>query len=296
MSIVGPAASTPDDLAITYRVMSQPDPDDPTQSLFAPSMAPDPSAKKYIGIHRKWLNQTEPRVMQVVQKAIDYLTAEKGYEVVEIDIPCLREGQLAHSATCLTEGTDDIRTFARDGSNWLPALSYSNQVLLSLGSHCQAVDFLKYSQIRQLIMRHMAYLFETYPGLLVVTPTLPLAGVPIHPGDQRFGVSDANRTVLSMTYCWLANTTGCPAVTCPAGYLDPDQGEGPLPVGIMATGEWGAEEQLLGFAKETEAYLNDVYPGGRKRPAEWADVFKLAKENKEKKESKSKDGNGTAND
>lgn len=65
-------------------------------------------------------------------------------------------------------------------------------------------------------------------------------------------------------------------MSAPVGYVNPEQGEGQLPVGLMAMGEWGAEEQLLSWAKDTEAYLNGVWADGRVRPQEWADVVKLA--------------------
>lgn len=44
----------------------------------------------------------------------------------------------------------------------------------------------------------------------------------------------------------------------------------------MAMGEWGAEEQLLSWAKDAETYLNDVWSNGRVRPKEWTDLVKLA--------------------
>jgi Asp-tRNA(Asn)/Glu-tRNA(Gln) amidotransferase A subunit family amidase len=160
----------------------------------------------------------------------------------------------------------------------LSLLNYPNRILVGAGSHTPAVDYLRYSQIRMVIMRHLAFLFDKYPGLLIVSPTTPIPGWPISPGDQRFGFSDANRTIRNINYCWLANSSGCPAVTCPAGYVDPTQGEGKLPVGVMAMGEWGEEERLLGFAKEVEGYLNDAYPGGRLRPAEWADIIGMARD------------------
>ncbi|KAF3356015.1 Rab proteins geranylgeranyltransferase component A 1 [Verticillium dahliae VDG1] len=61
------------------------------------------------------------------------------------------------------------------------------------------------------------------------------------------------------------------------------EGEGGrLPVGLMALGEWGAEEQLLAWAGEGERYLSDKVEGGRVRPEAWVDVLKLAKEAKAK--------------
>ena len=134
----------------------------------------------------------------------------------------------------------------------------------------------KYFSFNELLMEHLAFLWKKYPDMLIVTPTVPEAGWPIHPGDQAYGFSDGNVTIRNMMYIWLANSTGCPAVTAPVGYADAEQGEGKLPVGLMAMGEWGAEEQLLAWAKEAEAYVNEVYEGGRYRPQEWADVVKIA--------------------
>jgi Asp-tRNA(Asn)/Glu-tRNA(Gln) amidotransferase A subunit family amidase len=271
-------AATVADLTIAYRVMSQPDPVDPVQRLFSPSVPPHAAAKKYIGIFREWCNEADAIVLETTRNAVDHFVKKLNYEEVEIKIPCIREGRLAHGATCLTEAADEAKTRVPASSNWLSIVNHQNRVLLSAGSHTPAVDYIKYGQIRQIIMQHLAFLFEKYPGLLVVTPTTTRAGWPIHPDDQKYGFSDANGTLKTMTYSWLANTTGCPAVTCPVGYDDPVQGEGKIPVGLMAMGEWGAEEQLLAFAKDAETYLNESYPGGRLRPKEWADVIGLARE------------------
>jgi Asp-tRNA(Asn)/Glu-tRNA(Gln) amidotransferase A subunit family amidase len=67
-------------------------------------------------------------------------------------------------------------------------------------------------------------------------------------------------------------------VSAPIGYVEPDAGEGRLPIGIMAMGEWGAEEQLLQWARETEEYLHTVV--GRVRPDEWVDMVDVDKEEK----------------
>ncbi|KAK4241825.1 amidase signature domain-containing protein [Achaetomium macrosporum] len=278
MCSIGPITSTVADLTIAYRLMSQPNPDDPVQNLFAVSTPPDPSAKKYLGICREWIATESADVISTFDQAVAHLTSHLGYEIVEIKLPFLREGQIAHAATCLTEAAADARARASSPSRYLKLLSYPNRILVATGAQTPAVDYLRYSQIRQVIMQHLAFLFEKYPGLLVVTPTTPMAGWPIQPGDERFGFSDGNLQIKSMTFAWYANTSGCPAVSCPAGYVDPAQGEGKLPVGLMAMGEWGAEEQLLGFARHVEGYLNEAYPGGRQRPKEWADVIALARQ------------------
>ena len=275
VAVIGPMASTVSDLVIGYRVMSQPNPEDPDQHSLALSVPPAPDAKKYLGICREWLDQADPDVRSVYDAALKYLTEQAGYEAVDIKLAYLREGQLAHAATCLTEATNGCKTRVADWdrTRYLEPLNHHNALLISVASHTPAEDYLRWGQIRGVIMRHLAFLFEKYPGLLVLTPTTPVAGWPIHPGDEAYGTVDGNLSIRNMTYAWYANMSGCPAVTCPAGYVEPQQGEGTLPVGLMAMGEWGAEEQLLSFARDTEKYLNEVVPGGRRRPEQWLDVL-----------------------
>jgi hypothetical protein len=64
--------------------------------------------------------------------------------------------------------------------------------------------------------------------------------------------------------------------------VDPVQGEGKFPIGLMGAGEWGSEDQLLQFGYEGEKYLNEVYEGGRLKPKHWVDVFGLVDEAKKK--------------
>ncbi|KAI1389097.1 amidase signature enzyme [Hypoxylon trugodes] len=276
--VIGPLAATANDLAIAYRIMSAPNPEDPIQGSFALSVPPSPTAKKTIGIPREWFDQASPAVLDATRKAVSYFTDKLGYEVVDIEIPYLPEGQYGHSAWALTEGADHQRSRAADPDNPFAGLNYCNQLLMTGGFYTSGIDMIKYGQLRELHMQHLAYLWKKYPGLLIVTPTTPEAGWKIHPGDQAYGFSDGNLTFRNMMYIWLANSTGCPAVTAPVGYAEPEQGDGRLPIGLMAMGEWGAEEQLLGWAKEAEAYLNGVYEGGRYRPKGWADVVKIAKD------------------
>jgi Asp-tRNA(Asn)/Glu-tRNA(Gln) amidotransferase A subunit family amidase len=219
-----------------------------------------------------------PDVQRIYDAAVAHLTSRLGYTAVDIRLPFLREGQIAHAATCLTEAAADARGRTRNPAHFLRLLNRPNRINVGIGAQTPAADYLRYGQLRQVLMQHLAFLFAAHPGLLVLTPTTPMAGWPRHAGDDAYGSSDGNQTIRSMRFVWVANMSGCPAVTCPAGYVEPAQGEGMLPVGLMAMAEWGMEEQLLGFAREVEGYLNEAYPGGRRRPEEWVDVIGLAKE------------------
>ncbi|SPJ85559.1 related to amidase [Fusarium torulosum] len=277
MCITGPLAATVADLTIAYRVMSQPNPDCHIQGRFARSVPPPKGEKKVIGIYRDWWNQADPRVKEVCQRAVDYLASKCGYEIVDITIPYIPEAQLAHSAICIIEMAEAARRRTPNPADWLSLVGPANKVIMSVATKTPAADLLKYNALRELIMQHLAFLFQKHPGLLIVTPTTPLIGWPIVPGDEAYGMSDTNTTIRNMLYIFLANLTGTPSLSAPVGYVDPDQGEGKLPIGLMATGEWGSEEQLLAWASEAEEYLHNATESGRRRPSEWLDVAGLVK-------------------
>ncbi|KAJ1338292.1 aspartyl-tRNA(Asn)/glutamyl-tRNA(Gln) amidotransferase subunit A [Microdochium nivale] len=299
--VMGPMAATAADLRIAYRLMTAPNPDDAVQRAFATSIPPQSSAsggrsgsgggggphKKTIGIYSEWFDRASPVVRDATRKAVAYLQEKLGYEVVDIHIPYLQEAQYAHAGWTLTESLDRQRTRTRDPAACLSVTNHCNRILLSAAACTGGVDMIKYGQLRELLMQHLAFLFQKHPGLLIVTPTAPEAGWKINPADQAYGFSDGNMTMRQMMYIWLANATGCPAVSAPVGYYDPagsggaSTGKGgkggKVPIGLMATGEWGAEEQLLSFAAEAEEYLNAAHPGGRVRPEAWVDVLELAR-------------------
>ncbi|TGJ88141.1 hypothetical protein E0Z10_g679 [Xylaria hypoxylon] len=272
--VIGPLAATAADLTIAYRSMTAPNPDDVIQSSFAPSIPPSPSAKKTLGIWKGWNERSSSAVSKSTQRAINYFVEKLGYSVVDIDIPYIQEGQWAHSAWALAEALDHLRSRLKGSPSY--SINHCNQIVMAISDCTAAADMIKYSQMRALLMEHLSFLFKKYPGLLIVTPTVPEAGWKVNPGDEAYGFSDGNLTMRMMMYIWLANCTGCPAVSAPVGYGEPEQGEGKLPIGLMALGEWGAEEQLLAWATEAEGYLNHGLDGGRVKPKEWADVVGLA--------------------
>ncbi|TEA18989.1 Fatty acid amide hydrolase [Colletotrichum sidae] len=271
--VVGPLAATVTDLTLAYRLMSRPNPDDPIQGVYTPSVPAPSSAKKIIAIDESWWSRAETPVANVCRRAVDHFKT-LGYEVINVKLPFLREIQLMHSASCITEMQDNAHQRTPDPNNWQSIINHVNAITMSVGTQTPAADLLKYAQLRDVLMKHLAHLFEQYPGLLFVTPTTPLPGWVRNPADEAYGVSDANRTIANMGYVYIANVSGCPAVSAPVGYADPVEGRGKIPIGLMAMGEWGCEEQLLGWAKEAETYLHKE---GRRRPEGWVDVIEMAK-------------------
>lgn len=165
-------------------------------------------------------------------------------------------------------------------------------ILLALGRTAPATDYLLAQKLRRLIVAHLSYLWSQHPGMLIVTPTTACAGWRIgrnRAGELGLGLSDGDKTIQSMRYVWMGNFCGLPSITVPAGYASPDaKGEGldvaekntvgKVPVGLMATGEWAAEEALLEFGVDSERLGAEI----RERPGSWVDVVEAAKKERTK--------------
>ncbi|KXL45313.1 MAG: hypothetical protein FE78DRAFT_148470 [Acidomyces sp. 'richmondensis'] len=268
--VAGPFAANMVDLEIAYRVMAKPDALDPDSMRFiAPQNAKCLSPRrKVLGIFRAWFNRADAPVRDACEKALEYLTSELGYETVDITIPLLHDAQIAHAMTILCEVASGVPSVA----NLTPA----NQILISCGSKTPGIDILQAQKLRNLLMQHMAHLYEKHPGMIVITGTTPNAGWSYHPSDLRHGCSDGNMQIRNMEYVYLANFVGCPAISVPVAYVDPVVGSGRVPVGMMGMGEWCSEDELIAFGYDCEKYLADAYVGGRAIPMNFVNVMELA--------------------
>ncbi|KAF2638337.1 amidase signature enzyme [Massarina eburnea CBS 473.64] len=269
--VYGPLATSMSDLEISYRVLAQPDPTNPTSSQFAPPppvQAEAPavgSRKKILGICRPWFDRAVPQVQEACRSALQYLSVEKGYETIDITMPYITEGQLAHALTILSELLSTQPAIA--------PLTPANRMLLKIAATTTATDFILAQKLRNLLMQHLAHLFTQHPGLIIVLPTTPNAGWPIGDGEASHGMSDGNMQIFNMEYAWLANFTGVPAIQFPVGYVKGSQGEGVVPVGMQGHGEWGSEDVLIEFGYDGEEWLEKGYQGGKVRSGLWVDVL-----------------------
>ncbi|KAL8284319.1 hypothetical protein RB600_008947 [Gaeumannomyces tritici] len=287
-AVLGPIASDVRSLAAVYSVIGQPHPTSPFPPLRSgPSMLSWPASRpKILAVPERWFSRASPAVQLLCRALIQRLVQERGYRIVSVDIPFLNEGQIAHALVVLADGT----SLLPDTSN----LTAANRVLLSLGSVTSAVDLLLAHKLRRLLVNHLADLWtRQHPGMLLLTPTTACPGWPVRnrSAEMNYGLNDGDTTLTSMQFVWMANFCGLPAITVPAGFVSPvvvdgatvakaaepvQVGEdvaGKVPIGLMAMGEWGAEEQLLGFGLDAEEVGADL----RCRPPVWEDVIELAK-------------------
>ena len=273
VGVYGPIAGSLDDLALAYRIMAQPDAGDRKSALFPSALShntpdlrpPQKSHPKVLGIYTDWLDRADANVRAMFDAAISHYKTAHNYKIVPITLPLLPQNQKAHALTILSE----IRSTLTPAQ--IAQLTYPNQLLLNVaGSHATAQDFLAAQRLRDMLMRHLAFLWQQHPGLIVATPTVPMAGWKVaDPGDVKIGgrgVSDGDTSLRSMEYVFVANWTGCPAVSRPMGY---EEGSG-VPVGLMGMGEWGTEEQLMEWAREGDGLCEVRRPVGE---GAWVDVL-----------------------
>ncbi|WPH04909.1 Hypothetical protein R9X50_00780600 [Acrodontium crateriforme] len=268
--VAGPMAANMVDLEISYRLMCQPDPLEQDAKLFVPPARVDleKNRRKVIGIYKTWFDRADPEVKKSCQDTIDYLTKNLGYETVYVDIPLVHDGQLAHAMTILVEGASAVAHVNQ--------LSPANQILIAVGSQTSGVDIMQAQKLRNLLMKHLAHLYEQHPGMIILTATTPNPGISFHPADLKHGVTDANTEIRNMEYVWMANLVGCPAITVPVAYVEPVVGTGKVPIGLMGMGEWCSEDELLAFGYDVERYLNNESPQGRVKPFNFVNPIEVA--------------------
>lgn len=266
VTVRGPLASNMADLEISYRVLAQPDPSTYPSSQFAPPRKLTGPRNKVLGVYQAWIDRADPPVRDACMSALRYFETELGYEVVDITIPLLNQGQIAHAMTIMAEG-------AAVHTSSIYKLTPPNRILMSVARQSPATDFLLAQCVRNALMEHLADLFRKHPGLIIVTPTTPNAGWPIDKAELSHGVTNGNMQIRNMEYVWLANFTGIPCIQFPVGYVNGVKGSGKVPIGLSGQGEWGSEDALIEFGHDGEEWLHEGYKDGKLMPEEWVDLL-----------------------
>ncbi|RME03453.1 MAG: amidase, partial [Deltaproteobacteria bacterium] len=243
---VGPIAASAADCLLAYAVMAGPDPKDPHTALQPPLSDPTTWGSAgidgmKIGIFRPWFEDADPDVVRSCSVLLEAFE-KQGARVVEIEIPDLDLARVAHLVTIVSEMATSIEPhypahrfdFGLDvRSNLMIAFQLTNR------------DYVKAQQIRTRVVRHLARLFEQVD--LIVTPTTGCTAPVIRSDALRYGESDLPLLSKVMRFAFLANLTGSPAISFPAGH----DAKG-LPVGLQAIAPPWEEERLfrLAFAAE----------------------------------------------
>jgi Asp-tRNA(Asn)/Glu-tRNA(Gln) amidotransferase A subunit family amidase len=245
---VGPIAANAADLALGYAVMAGVDPHDANTaaqpSLDLRALEADTVDGLRLGVYRPWFNDASPDVVARCDALLSALV-ERGAVLVDVDVPELDAVRLAHTTTIVSEMYSALaQHHARDRHRF----SLEVRVNLALAQRFTAADYLAAQRIRTRVTGHMRQLFGTCD--LLITPTTGIAAPAIHADALADGESNITTVGQIMRFAPLANLTGYPAVSVPAGY----DGDG-LPVGLQAMGPPWSERRLLALALATEALV-----------------------------------------
>lgn len=111
-AVNGPMAADMESLATLFQVIAEPHPASPFAFPSVPRVPSaakmlelDPDRPKVLGICRAWFDDCAPEVRQLCQKMVDDMVSQQGYQVVNVEIPFLQEGQFAHAMTVLTDAS-----------------------------------------------------------------------------------------------------------------------------------------------------------------------------------------------
>jgi Asp-tRNA(Asn)/Glu-tRNA(Gln) amidotransferase A subunit family amidase len=119
---------------------------------------------------------------------------------------------------------------------------------LALARSFTARDYINAQRIRTRLIASLEQAFQDVD--VIVTPTTGVTAPTIQPDAQPDGESDLTLLTEIMRFATVANLTGHPAISFPAGY--DSQG---LPVGFQAIGRAWSENVLLRLAYSTSQFV-----------------------------------------
>lgn len=234
---VGPMGLTVDDVAAMYAVLAGPDDHD-----VASQLQPKPHLADYekgalegvrLGICWPWFDDASSEVVSMCRAAVKLLTAA-GAKVVEIEGPNLNTVLWTHSTIILSEMCQSMRPQIEDDVTQFGLDSRTN---LAIGSHFRSAEYVHALRHRHAMTREWLELMRTCD--VVLTPTTAITAPPISESTLPEGESNLPVVDALMRFIRVANITGFPALSVPAGF---DRAGLPIGVHLMAR---PYEEHLL---------------------------------------------------
>ncbi|MCL4274474.1 MAG: amidase [Anaerolineales bacterium] len=250
---IGPLAWSAADAALTYALISGPDPKDPA-SLHQPL----PSLKGWddlnfkglkLGVYWDWFRHADAEIVAACEAMLKEYE-KMGCEIVEIVIPNLEANRVAHSVTILTEMAQAMHA-TYDEHHKEHALDV--RINLAMARQLSATDYIAAQRVRTRMMNHFNNVFQQVD--MILTPSTGIAAPEIKKGALPDGESDLTTTVEIMRFVTAANFTGLPAISFPVGYTQKG-----LPIGMQVMGRAWDEVNLLRMALVAEQVVERREP------------------------------------
>ncbi len=213
-----------------------------------------------IGVYWDYFQHADSEIVTQCKAAVSKLES-LGATIVSIAIPELEESRVAHSVSIISEFSSAL---AVDIDKHFDEMNLESHLLLSLGYHYSAIEYLNAQKQRTRAIAALKHLFEEQKIDAIVTPGTGCPAPIIRADAVKDGSVEAEISGLLMRFAYLANLTGVPGLVVPVGYTS---GEG-LPIGLQLMGGWYQENTLLkiGWA------LEKAFP--RNKPQVFYDILK----------------------
>jgi len=258
---LGPITTCVMDSMLLYGVLAGPDPRDPFAISAAPklltagdiahiSQHPQPLRGLKIGVYWPWWNHSDKKVANACRQSLDYLTKEKGAELIEIEIPYLEQMRVAHVVTILSEmlaGVHHYHSTSKKEMGMIPRLA------LRVTESIKGSELVQAQKIKTLAINIFRRLFNKVD--VILTPTVACTVPKYADGDLSQGISDVVTVSRVMRYMAVGNLVGIPAISVPCGYDDNG-----MPIGLQIQCDNNREDLLFKTAMVAEQFLHKKKP------------------------------------
>ncbi len=233
---VGPIAKTVEDAAILYEVIAGYDPRDPN------SVARDVISRGWDNVLRgrdniptcriafavgDYIEEAEPGILAAARQAANAFRA-LGVEVVEVEIPRLREAAAANGTMVVADAAAFHRERFLEHPDWFGA---DVRERLKKGRAVTSTEYALARRAQSELKRYFDLFFEQYD--LLMLPTTAAVAAPIEGLDSAAYAPKLTRFTAPF------NLTGLPALTIPCGKVDG------LPIGLQLVGKAWDEAGVL---------------------------------------------------
>jgi Asp-tRNA(Asn)/Glu-tRNA(Gln) amidotransferase A subunit family amidase len=215
-----------------------------------------------IGFDEDYIMVADSEVSQPCLQLLTKDLKEQFAEVKKIKIAELEMTRLAHLVTI---GTEMACGLSAEVHKHIHELNTDTLLPVASALHVPGVSFINAQKQRTRSITVLKKIFEEVD--CIITPTTPTPAPRIPPHDHKYGCTDTDVVIKSMTYAFIGNLTGVPCITVPVGYS-----EDGLPIGIQIMGRWWEENVIFRVAMAIERIVESK--GILQKPKIFYDLMK----------------------
>ena len=252
---IGPIGRTVQDVASVLNVIAGMDENDHTTGGNGSHYSLQQKKNLRVGLVREFIEGSDPVVAKVIHLAVDTLEAQ-GYVCEETSLASVQYSLASYYTIATAEASSNLARYdnvrygfdmSPEGYEWNSyfAKARSNfgeevkrRIIIGsyvLSSGYYGKYYLKAQQVRSLLRSELKTLFKKYD--ILIGPTMPI--LPFKIGEK---VDDPLKMYLIDIDTVVANLTGMPAISVPAGFANG------LPVGLQIMADEYQEQMLLDSA------------------------------------------------